>query len=104
MNQEKFANGRDCLFSRVKGTCDACHGDVERLHILTRQFGWFCDQCCPCCRPATGDPHLSQTTETPAPVKAAPPSLPVLVIAACLFIDRDGAFSGPSNERKYLYL
>src|ERR1700751_1408987 len=69
MNQEKFANGRDCVFSRVRGTCDACQEDVDRLHILTRQFGWFCERCCPQCNRDTGELHLetSAAIETPLP-------------------------------------
>jgi hypothetical protein len=91
MNQEKFANGRDCVFSTVRGTCDACQAPVERLHILTRQFGWFCDRCCPYCKDGTADAQQEAST----PAETAQPSIPALVVAACLLLDRDSSFSDP---------
>jgi hypothetical protein len=67
---------------------------VERLHILTRRFGWFCDECCPCCRPQT-DGEVTTQAGTPVTKEPSLAALPTVVVTACILIDQDGVFAEP---------
>lgn len=59
------------LSTRVKGECDVCGTVPARLHMPLDVHGWYCERCCPVCKPASKAQQQQQPAEEQEPQPAA---------------------------------
>ncbi len=60
----------ECHISfRVRGECDTCGQVPTRLHMPLEVHGWYCERCCPVCKPAV---KVNRTREQHQPAEPEP--------------------------------